>query len=110
MAGWRATWEDTGVCTVQGDVVTQLLLPDQPLICLAVAPLARVRGGARETVGPRPLLCHATWCSCLLHPVRIVTPLAPLSFRVATRTLMLPPLLAAPCKTYRAAARAFVAR
>ena len=42
MAGWRATWEDTGVCTVHGDVVTQQLLPDQPLTSLAVTPLARV--------------------------------------------------------------------
>ena len=58
MAGWRATWEDTGVCTVQGDVVTQLLLPDQPLICLAVAPLARARRCPRDDWAPPAALPH----------------------------------------------------
>ena len=48
MAGWRATWEDTGVCTVHGDVVTQQLLPDQPLTSLAVTPLARARRCPRD--------------------------------------------------------------
>ena len=52
MAGWRATWEDTGVCTVQGDVVAQQLLPDQPLTDLATTPLARARRCPRDDLAP----------------------------------------------------------
>ena len=48
MAGWITTWEDTGVCTVHGDIVTQQLLPDQPLTSLAVTSLARARRCPRE--------------------------------------------------------------
>ena len=52
MAGWRATWEDTGVCTVHGDIVTQQLLPDRPLTSLAVTLLARARRCPREDWAP----------------------------------------------------------
>ena len=58
MAGWRATWEDTGVCTVHGDAVSQRLLPDQPLVSLAVAPLARARRCPRDGWAPPAALPH----------------------------------------------------
>ena len=58
MAGWRAAWEDTGVCTVRGDVVTQQLLPDQPLTNLATTPLARARRCPRGDLAPPAALPH----------------------------------------------------
>ena len=59
MAGWQATWADAGVCTVQGGLVAQQLLPDQPLTSLAVTPLTRARRCPRDDWAPPVAVPHA---------------------------------------------------
>ena len=54
MAGWRATWEDTGVCTVQGDVVTQQLLLAQTYISGNLLRNMPRRSGERNFPKHRP--------------------------------------------------------